>query len=344
MDAITQGLLGGVAAQVFQRKKPASAYVTWAGVLGGMAPDLDILIRSSSDPLMAIEYHRHFTHSLAFVPFGGLISGFLIWLMFRRRPSLRSILFGATVGYATHGLLDAFTSYGTQLYWPFSHTRVAWDMISIIDPIFTLGFLLIGFIVSLKRKGAGAARVALLLASLYMGLGGWQHHRGMEMQRSLAAERGHPIERGRVTPTLGNLLVWRSTYKSGGKIYVDAFRLGLGGETAQWSGGSREAFATEELLASLPPDSTLARDLKLYRWFSDDYLAVFEGEGRTLGDMRYSFSPEGAEPIWGISFHPQNPHQHARRVRFPGARREAFSTLWKMLFGEASASDDSIEP
>ncbi len=37
-------------------------------------PDMDVLIRSASDPLLAIEYHRHFTHALAFIPVGGLIA------------------------------------------------------------------------------------------------------------------------------------------------------------------------------------------------------------------------------------------------------------------------------
>ena len=30
------------------------------------------------------------------------------------------------------------TSYGTQLFWPFSNVRVAWNNSSIVDPLFTL--------------------------------------------------------------------------------------------------------------------------------------------------------------------------------------------------------------
>ena len=40
------------------------------------------------------------------------------------------------MGAITHGLIDACTSYGTLLYWPISHHRESWDIISIIDPIF----------------------------------------------------------------------------------------------------------------------------------------------------------------------------------------------------------------
>ncbi|WP_019218287.1 metal-dependent hydrolase [Legionella tunisiensis] len=48
----------------------------------------------------------------------------------------------ALIGYATHGLLDACTNYGTVLFWPFSERRVYWDLISIIDPFFTVPLVL----------------------------------------------------------------------------------------------------------------------------------------------------------------------------------------------------------
>ena len=86
MDPVTQGALGAAASvALLGRRSPVSAPALAAmGWLGGMAADLDVLIRSSSDPLLAIEYHRHFTHSLAFVPLGGLIVA-LPWLL-RKKP------------------------------------------------------------------------------------------------------------------------------------------------------------------------------------------------------------------------------------------------------------------
>ena len=73
MDVITQGLLGGVVAQsVADRNEKKRA--TLIGVFSGLLADADILIRSSDDPLLNIEFHRHFTHSLFFVPFGAAVS------------------------------------------------------------------------------------------------------------------------------------------------------------------------------------------------------------------------------------------------------------------------------
>ena len=46
-------------------------------------------------------------------------------------------------GYATHGLLDACTSYGTVLFWPFSNERLTWNNISIVDPLLTIPALIL---------------------------------------------------------------------------------------------------------------------------------------------------------------------------------------------------------
>ena len=42
------------------------------------------------------------------------------------------------LGYGTGGLLDTCTSYGTHLLWPFSTTPMAWSIIAIVDPVFTV--------------------------------------------------------------------------------------------------------------------------------------------------------------------------------------------------------------
>ena len=43
------------------------------GGLAAMAPDLDVLIRSTEYPLLNLKYHRHFTHALAFAPLARII-------------------------------------------------------------------------------------------------------------------------------------------------------------------------------------------------------------------------------------------------------------------------------
>lgn len=84
MDPLTQGLLGAALPQSASNKR----HIVAAGVLGvvsGMAPDLDVLIRSSTDPLLFLEYHRHFTHSLLFIPFGSFLCALVLYPLFAKR-------------------------------------------------------------------------------------------------------------------------------------------------------------------------------------------------------------------------------------------------------------------
>ena len=71
MDPISQGTFGGVFSQFFSSKKKLTV-ATAIGIISGLAPDLDVFIKSSYDPLLSLEYHRQFTHSLFFIPFGAL--------------------------------------------------------------------------------------------------------------------------------------------------------------------------------------------------------------------------------------------------------------------------------
>ena len=62
MDPVTQSALGASLAQT--KSKPNKVWVAAIlGCIAGLAPDLDVLIFSSEDPLLFLEYHRQFTHS-----------------------------------------------------------------------------------------------------------------------------------------------------------------------------------------------------------------------------------------------------------------------------------------
>ena len=151
VDPLTHILLGASLGYATFRGRLGRTAAGASG-LAAFAPDADVFIRSAADPLLAIEYHRGFTHSLAFAPVGAAIVGGL-WLM---RPAWRSprwitLWLCCLIGYVSHAVLDAATTYGTQLLWPFSSHRTGWDVIAIIDPVFTCT-LLIGLTWSLLRN------------------------------------------------------------------------------------------------------------------------------------------------------------------------------------------------
>lgn len=72
----------------------------------------------------------------------------------------------------THPILDCFTTYGTQIFLPFSDYRVAFNVISVADPIYTFPFLLFLIIAASLRMGTKRRAIfnwlGLGVSSLYM--------------------------------------------------------------------------------------------------------------------------------------------------------------------------------
>lgn len=298
MDPVSQGLVGAVIPEsVAEKNEIRLASLT--GFLSALLADADVLIRSSEDPLLTLDYHRHFTHALIFIPVGGFIAAAILWLFLRRRMRFRKIYLYATLGYATAGLLDACTNYGTQLLWPFSNARIAWNIISIIDPVFTLTLAVL-VIVALVRKSRTLARVGLAFALIYLLLGLYQRERAEDLTRALAESRGHDIERMLVHPSLGNIILWRSIYESDGRYYVDAIRRGFFSGPRVYEGGSLRAVDVDSDFQDVASDSVLYGDILRFYHFSGGFLVVHPEYPDVLGDLRYSLLPNGTIPLWGI--------------------------------------------
>ncbi len=333
MDPVTQGLLGAAAAQaLFHNQLGRSAAVI--GLVGGVLPDADVFIRSASDPLLAVEVHRQFTHALAFIPVGGAVAS-LPWLARKKyRKKWKPVVGAAVAGYATHGLLDACTTYGTQLFWPFSSVRVAWDCISIIDPVFTLT-LLAGVVASawLRRRGPAAAALVLCLA--YLGLGNLQRHRALDAQAQIAASRLHEPPRRAAFPTFANLVVWRSLYQGGDSLYADRIRVPFFG-VPEWQPGSAVAdLDLQDLAHELRNDPRIREDFRRFRWFSGGWVARAPTDPDVIGDARYSLRTDSFHPIWGVRFHPgaEIPTEWVDQTR---NRELRLSDLWTEISGAAA--------
>jgi inner membrane protein len=327
MDVLTQGLAGAVMASSFAQPRQMRAAAA-IGFFAGLLADADVLIRSSNDALLFLDFHRHFTHALLFIPLGGLVAAWLAWPFARRRLDFRSIYIFALLGYFPSGLIDACTSYGTSLLWPFSDARIAWNVISIVDPIFTL-VLVAGLSLTLYRRSALPARSAVVLALLYLLFGMAQRDRAETAARALAASRGHDIERIVVHPTLGNVLLWRSTYSAAGHYHVDGVRVGLVAPPIVYAGGSLPHFSLGDF-PEVEAGSVLARDIERFTHFSDGFVARHPGRPDVLGDVRYALLPNSTLPLWGIRFDPAQQEQHVEFMTFrqhDGAERRAFMDM-----------------
>lgn len=327
MDLLTQGLLGSaLALSAADRKESRAAAI--AGFGAALLADADVFISADSDPLLNVEFHRHFSHSLFFIPIGALIAALLLWPLLRKHLAPRRIYWYALLGYATAGLLDACTSYGTHLLWPFSETRIAWSIIAIIDPMFSLA-LLIGLIVGFIYRKSLAAGVGLGVAGAYLVFGVWQHHNALQLAGELAEKRGHKVDRILVKPTLANLVLWRSVYESGGRFYVDAIRISPGPERI-YAGASVRKFNAESDVPGLTPDSVLFHDIGRFSRLTDDYVVNDPNRSGVLTDIRYSMLPTGITPMWGLDLNATSDSGHADFKVYrdrPDNARDLFLTM-----------------
>lgn len=336
MDPLTQFSVGAAAAVAIARKPTEVRHALVLGALAGGAPDLDVFIRSEADPLLALEYHRHFTHALILAPvIGALVAILYKWIFARKMPLKRLLQFGV-IATLTHGFIDACTSYGTLLYWPFSNHRESWDILSIIDPIFTVP-LVVCLIVAWFWRSKRVARLGLLLCCIYLGFGIYQREQAQIFARSLAEQRGHRPTELAARPSFGNVLLWRIVYRDGDKYYIDAVRTLPGFEDRHYPGAKVAAFGELEAYSLVDPDSVLWHDIERFRFFSQGYLFLHGRNPFVAGDLRYAMFPDSVVPLWGLELDPKKTESHAELIYFREASGTAFNRLWQMIKGQPVA-------
>lgn len=218
--------------------------------------------------------------------------------------------------------------------WPSLNLRESWDLISVIDPLFTVPLLLFsGLALFWQRRGFTLA--GLVLGGAYLCFGGVQRERAEAYAEALARSRGHVVERLTVRPSFGNVMVWRLLYQKGDHYYVDAVSLAPLREPVLYAGRSVPVFSEADARELAAPDSVLGRDIERFRFFSQGYLALAPEDPEVVGDLRYATLPNQVQPLSGIRIDPERPDAHVRMEYFREASKAAFRGLWAMICGRA---------
>jgi inner membrane protein len=331
MDIFTQALLGSAVAQL-GAKKSEIKIATFIGCIAGILADADIFIQSANDPLLFLDYHRHFTHAIAFIPIGALIGALVCWPFVRKNINFSRLYFFAFLGYLLSGVLDAFTGYGTHLLLPFSDDRIAANLISIIDPIFTLS-LLVGVIGNIKFKSKKITIYSLIFCAIYLIIAYIQQDQATNIQYEIAKKRGHVIEKSIVKPTLGNIVLWRSIYLYQDKYYIDAIRVGLSNDKI-YQGETVKRVILDNNFSTIDSTSQLYQDIKRFQTFSNNYIAFDPRDQSILGDIRYSMLPISANPLWGITINPNKADEHTPYLTMRNHNTQLRQKYINMILGK----------
>jgi inner membrane protein len=180
MDSLTHIALGVCTGQLIAGKKLGRK--AW---IGGAAfqsfPDIDFIAGTWLSPAEDLLAHRGFTHSLLFA----ILFSFFVALLFSNLPILKKYkfkdwLFFCGIELLIHVLLDTMNVYGTGWLEPFSHRRLAFNVLFVADPFFTFPLLLscvflVSGVIQVKRRRfvAIVAVTSSVLYLMYAGYNKW---------------------------------------------------------------------------------------------------------------------------------------------------------------------------
>ncbi len=316
MDSVTHVLFGAALGQATLGKKEGHKAMVW-GAIAQTVPDLDVFAALFMDPVSYLSIHRGFTHSI-FFPF--IAAPLLAWLACKihsktTESSYREWMFMFFIGVLAHPLLDLFTGYGTQLFYPISRHGFEMNTIFIIDPLFTIP-LLIGVIFSFRTNKQGvrdtkAAGVALAISLSYLMFTGALKLSVMpEINRQLHDQQIE-YQQKHISPTPFNSVFWRilvevdDGFKEG---YLSLFDQGAEMELnfIPRNGDKIEPYS----------DSYAYQELM---WFSKGFYSVTEEDGSLyFNDLRFGTIPGWTGEInqFVFRFRLHEPSENPRELSF----------------------------
>lgn len=292
MDIVTQVVLGSAVGEAVMQNKVGRRALLWGGLFG-VLPDADVLV-SMGDAVSDFTYHRSFSHSLFVLT---LLTPLLTWLVIKSHPHTRShwrswcIMVWLCL--ITHPLLDSFTVYGTQLFWPLINTLVATGSIFIIDPAYTIPLLISVFCLIFMRSRKAALRInsiALVVSSCYLGLGLVVQHEVESVAEAVISKRGLEIKNYLVTPTPFNILLWRILIVEQNRYYEGFYSMLDETPNIELTAYQRQV----NLLSEIRQDWAVKR----LTWFTKGFFTVTSHQGHiSMTDLRM-----GTDPNYVFSF------------------------------------------
>ncbi|QMU65082.1 MAG: metal-dependent hydrolase [Flavobacteriaceae bacterium] len=293
MDSLTQVVLGATCGEVALGKKIGNKAVLF-GAIGGTIPDLDVIIGNVfyTNEIDKIAFHRGFTHSIVFAVIASLIIGFIVYESYnsgkrKNTTTLKDWIWLFFLSIFTHPVLDCFTPYGTQLFLPFSDYRVAFNTISVVDPLYTFPLLICIvatlFFRRINPKRRKWAKAGIYISSFYMLFTiGNKLYIDTVFKKSFQ-EANIAFHRFSVQPTIANAILWYGIAESEDAYHVGFYSLL---DTRTRADTILTISKNHHLLDVNHPD------IKTMRWFSNEYYRLSDMDSLSqiiYTDLRYPF-------------------------------------------------------
>lgn len=330
MDSLTQIVLGAAVGEAVLGRKIGNKAML-LGAIGGTIPDLDVFVGHFTDTVSALEIHRGFTHSIVFAVSFGLLFGWLcaVW---DKRAKLKQWWWFWFLCFVTHPLLDAHTTWGTQLFWPLD-IRLAYKNIFVIDPLYTVPFLVFLILaIRLKKDDPKRRRynnLGLIVSSTYMALTiilklVAVHHFKNELDKQQISYVSLQTK-----PSPFNTIMWTANVET-----EDSFLIGNYSFFDTQQVRFYEHPKNHEALGDLKEDEKVQRLIKVVEnWFT-----ITERDGELLfNDLRFglmSVNPDTDK--YAFSYILESNGNEVSITEEPKDRSDAkmmLSDLWKRMWG-----------
>lgn len=229
MDSLTQITLGAAVGEAVLGKKVGNKAPLWGAVCGTI-PDLDVLVNPLFSEATQLSIHRGFSHSILFALIAAPLLGYLLSKIHKKdKVDWKSWSFLVFFAVFTHPILDAFTNYGTQLFSPFSNYQVAFNTIFVIDPLYTVPFLISVIVILFLKRDSKKRKfinyLGLGISSLYLAftiVNKIYINSVFEEQMNLL---GIKYEKYMTSPTPFNNILWRGLIKTSNGYYEGFYSL-----------------------------------------------------------------------------------------------------------------------
>ncbi len=238
----------------------------------------------------------------------------------------------------THPILDSFTMYGTQLFAPFSYTRVAWNTISVADPLYTIPFLICLIVASRYSKELKQRRVwnylGIAISSSYLLFTVINKQRVNRVFAQAMEKQNIQAERFITNPFILNNIVWNCMIETKDHYYQGQYSL-----FDEVDVEFNQVEKNHDLLKNIDDDPTI----KTLRWFSKDYFNVIPiGEKYQFNDLRFgTFTGTGKEAKdyifkFLLTDQGEKGYYMEKVTGGPpdGSQKEIFSLLWQRIKGK----------
>lgn len=365
MDSVTQFVLGAAVGEaILNNPKVAGEnkerpFVLGAFCLGGLVgtlPDLDVLFRRFLTGPQALGFHRGVTHSVFFCTLATPILAWVLQRIFRNRE----VTWGqwnvfVWLGLNTHWMIDSLTTYGTQVFLPFTNHPVNIGSVFIIDPLYTIP-LLIGLLWTLASglgKGhyrASGVRLSLALSSVYLLLTLGSKYVVTQRFETSLAEHGISYQQFISVPTPFNSILWYGYADTGEEVWVaDSSLFDSQTRSITWQRIPKNRQLLEDF------DSGVAGRRLL--WFSRGFYRLDQVDGQPIFiDLRFArlkswllpISAEGNDYTFRYALKPKTlrgPYNDFQGIGPEGGFDQfPWSVLWRRVWGLEPVFEDRRFP